>query len=141
MVHLISKYLLESAIVGGCFVVFVLRTIKTAKDRRDCNRIYQFLCRSVKDEQYQFRSSETISAVTNLPVSRVADLCSKHGHIERKEAQRHMWRVNGSAESYDPYDPRLRRIRQLGRNARQSEGILNRYLARSPFFLLKRREH
>jgi hypothetical protein len=138
---MISKYLLESAIVGGCSVVFILRAIKTAKDRRDSNRIYQFLCGSVKDQQYQFRSSETISAVTNLPVSRVADLCSKHGHIERKEAQRHMWRVNGSAESCDPYDSRLRRSRELGRNARQSEGILDRYLARSRFFLLKVREH
>ena len=101
MVYLTSKYLLESTIVGSCSVVFVLRTIKTAKDRRDSKRIYQFLCRSVKDGQYRFRSSEAISAVTNVPVSRVADLCSKHGHIERKEAQRHMWRVSGSAESHD----------------------------------------
>jgi hypothetical protein len=101
MVHLISKYLLESTIVGGCSVVFILRAIKTAKDWRDSNRIYQFLCRSVQDGQYRFRSSEAISAVTNLPVSRVANLCSKHGHIERKEAQRHMWRVSGSAESHD----------------------------------------
>ena len=140
MVHLVSKYLLESAIVGGCSVVFILRAFKTVKDRRDSNRIYQFLCRSVKDEQYQFRSSETISAVTNLPVSRVADLCSKHGHIERKEAQRHMWRVGGPAESYDPYDSRVRRSGQLGRNERQSGRILDRYLARSPFFLLKIRK-
>ena len=137
---MISKYLLESAIVGGCSVVFILRAFKTVKDRRDSNRIYQFLCRSVKDEQYQFRSSETISAVTNLPVSRVADLCSKHGHIERKEAQRHMWRVSGSAESYDPYDSRVRRSGQLGRNECQSGRILDRYLARSPFFLLKIRK-
>jgi hypothetical protein len=101
MVYLTSKYLLESTIVGGCSVVFILRTIKTAKDRRDSNLIYQFLCRSVKDGQYRFRSSEAISAVTNLPVSRIADLCSKHNEIERKEAQRHMWRVSGSAESHD----------------------------------------
>ena len=137
---MISKYLLESAIVGGCSVVFILRAFKTVKDRRDSNRIYQFLCRSVKDEQYQFRSSETISAVTNLPVSRVADLCSKHGHIERKEAQRHMWRVGGPAEPYDPYDSRVRRSGQLGRNERQSGRILDRYLARSPFFLLNIRK-
>src|SRR5215510_9340538 len=134
MVHLISKYLLESAIGGGCFVLFILRAIKTAKNRRDSNRIYEFLCRSVKDEQYQFRSSETISEVTNLPVSRVANLCSKHDHIERKEAHRHTWRVSGSAESYDPYDSRSRRRGQLRRNAHQRVGILDRYLATSPFF-------
>jgi hypothetical protein len=34
-----------------------------------------------------------ISAVTNLHVSRIADFCSKHGRIEMKERQRHMWRV------------------------------------------------
>jgi hypothetical protein len=99
MVHLMSKYLLASAMVGSCSVVFILRAIKTTKDRRDSNRIYQFLCRSVKDGQYRFRSSEAISAVTNLPVSRIADLCRKHGRIERKEQQRHMWRVGSSAES------------------------------------------
>jgi hypothetical protein len=77
----------------------MLRAIKSAKDRRDSNRIYQFLCRSVKDGQ--FCSSEAISAVTNLPISRIADLCSKHGHIERKEHQRHMWRVRNGAEALD----------------------------------------
>jgi hypothetical protein len=102
MVYLISKYLLESAIVSGCSVVFILRAIKTAKDRRDSNRIYQFLCRSLKDGQYGFRSSEAISAVTNLHVSPIAELCSKHGHIERKEQQRHMWRVGSSPESHKP---------------------------------------
>jgi len=102
---MISKYLLESAIVGGCSVLFNLRAFKTAKDQRDSNRIYQFLCRSVKDGQYRFLSSETISAVTNLPVSRVADLCGKHGHIERKEAHRHMWRASWDAADAKGREP------------------------------------
>jgi hypothetical protein len=101
MVHLITKYVLASTIVGGCSVVFVSWAIKTGKDRRDSNRIYQFLCRSVRDGQYRFRSSEAISAATNLAISRVADLCSKHGHIERKEHERHTWRVGSSAEAHD----------------------------------------
>ena len=92
-----SNYILVSAVTGGCSVVFILQAIKTAKDRRDSNRIYQFLCRSLKDGQYRFRSSEAISAVTNLHLSRVAELCSKHGDIERKEQHRHMWRAGGSA--------------------------------------------
>jgi hypothetical protein len=96
MIHVISKYLLASAVVGGCSVVFVLRAIRTTKNRRDGDRIYQFLRRSVKDGQYGFRSSEAISTVTNLPISRVVDLCSKHGHIERKEHERHMWRIDYS---------------------------------------------
>jgi hypothetical protein len=137
---MISKYLLESAIVGGCSVVLILRAFKTVKDRRDSNRIYQFLRRSVKDRQYRFRSSEAISAVTHLSVSRIADLCTKHPHLEHKAHERHTWRVSGSAESNDPYDPRLRRSGQLGRNERQSGRILDRYLARSPFFLLKIRK-
>jgi hypothetical protein len=93
MIHVISKYLLASAVVGGCSVVFVLRAIRTTKNRRDGDRIYQFLRRSVKDGQYGFRSSEAISTVTNLRISRVVDLCSEHGHIERKEHERHMWRI------------------------------------------------
>jgi hypothetical protein len=95
----VSKYLLTSAFVTGGSAAFFLRAIKSAKDRRDSNRIYQFLCRSVKDGQ--FCSSEAISAVTNLQVSRIADLCSKHGDIERKEHQRHMWRVRNWAEAHD----------------------------------------
>jgi hypothetical protein len=93
LINLVTENLLASAFVGGCAVVFILRTIKTVKDRRDSNRIYGFLRRSVKDGQYAFRSTEAISAVTNLPVSRIADLCSKHHHIERKEHERHTWRV------------------------------------------------
>jgi hypothetical protein len=93
MGHLLTESVLVSAIVGGCAVVFILRAIKSVKDRRDSNRIYEFLRRCAKDGQYVFRSSEAISTVTQLPESRIADLCSKHGHIERKEGQRHTWRV------------------------------------------------
>jgi hypothetical protein len=102
MIHLTTKYLLASAMMSGCSVMFILRAMKTAKDRRDSKRIYQFLCRSFKDGQYRFRSSEAISIVTNLPVSRIGDLCSKHAHIERKEQERHTWRALPIlAESHD----------------------------------------
>jgi hypothetical protein len=93
MIHLATRFILASAMVGGCSVALVLRAIKTAKDRRDSNRIYQFLCRNFKDGQYTFRSSEAISAYTNLPVSRIADLCGKHPHIESKDQERHTWRA------------------------------------------------
>jgi hypothetical protein len=89
----ITKYRLVSAIVGGGAVVFALRAIKTLKDRRDSDRIYQVLRRLTQDGQYTFRSSEAISGVTHLTQSRISDLCSKHPHIERKEHERHMWRV------------------------------------------------
>ena len=98
----VTSYFLASAIMGGSSVVFILRTIKSTKDRRDSNRIYQFLCRRSKDGQYRFQSSEEISVVTNLSVRRVADLCSKHGHIEMKKQQRHTWRVAGSIPSSLP---------------------------------------
>jgi hypothetical protein len=93
MGHWITEYGLVSAIVGGGAVVFILQAIKTVKNRRDSNRIYEFLRRCAKDGQHTFRSSEAISRVTNLPQSRISDLCSKHPHIVRKEQQRHMWRV------------------------------------------------
>src|SRR5215831_11493190 len=91
--YLVTKFLLVFAIIGAGPVVFVLLAIKTAENRRDSNRIYQFLRRNVKDGQYRFRSSEAISAATNLPVSRIADLCTKHPRIEQKAHERHTWRV------------------------------------------------
>jgi hypothetical protein len=98
MVHLTTKYLLASATVAVGALAFVLRAIKMARDRRHSNRIYVFLCRNFENGQYRFRSSEAISAVTNLSVSRIANLCGKHPHIERKEYERHTWRVGNSAD-------------------------------------------
>ncbi len=93
LINLITEKFLASAFVGGCAVVFVLRAIKTVKDQRDSNRIYEVLRRFAEDGQYMFRSSGTISGITNLTQSRISDLCSKHPNIERKEHERHMWRV------------------------------------------------
>ena len=93
LINLVTEKLLASAFVGGCAVVFVLRAIKTVKDRRDSTRIYEVLHRFAQDGQDTFRSSEKISGITNLTQSRISELCSKHPHIERKEHQRHMWRV------------------------------------------------
>src|SRR5262249_51425502 len=87
---MISKYLLESAIAGGCSVVVILRAFKTAKDQRNTNRISQFFCRSFKEGQCQFWSSEMLLTVQKSHVSGVAAFCGKHGHIEKKEADRHM---------------------------------------------------
>jgi hypothetical protein len=91
--NLITEKLLVSAFVGGCAAVFVLRTIKTVKDRRHSKRIYEVLRQFAQDGLHTFRSSEAISGIINLPVSRISVLCSKHPHIERKEQERHMWRV------------------------------------------------
>ena len=93
LINLITEKVLASAFMGGCAVVFVLRAIKAVKDRRDSNRVYEVLRRLNHDGRYTFRSSETISGITNLTQSRISQLCSKHPHIERKEHQRHMGRV------------------------------------------------
>jgi hypothetical protein len=93
LINLIAEKLLASAFVGGCAVVFVLRAIKTVKDRRDSNRIYEVLRRLNQDGQHTFRSSGRISGITNLTQSRISELCSKHPNIERKEYELHMWRV------------------------------------------------
>ena len=93
LINPITEKVLASAFMGGCAVVFVLRAIKAVKDRRDSNRIYGVLRRFAQDGRHKFRSSETISGITNLTQSRISELCSKHPHIERKEHQRHMWRV------------------------------------------------
>jgi hypothetical protein len=93
LINLTTEKLLVSAVVGGCAVVFVLQATKTLKDRRDSNRIYEVLRRFAQDGQHTFRSSGTISGITNLTQARISDLCSKHPNIERKEHERHMWRV------------------------------------------------
>src|SRR5262249_44511549 len=97
MVHLTTKYLLASATVGGCSLAFILRAIKTAKDRRDSKRIYAFLCRNFENGQNRFQTSKSISGVTNLSVSRVAKLCGKHPHIEGEEYGCRAWRIGSSA--------------------------------------------
>src|SRR5260370_1491477 len=81
LINLMTEKLLASAFVGGCAVVFVLRAIKTVKDRRDSNRVYEVLRRLAQDGQYTFRSSEKISEITNLTQSRISGLCSKHPRI------------------------------------------------------------
>ena len=93
LINLMAEKVLASAFVGGCAVVFVLRAIKTVKDRRDSNRIYEVLRRLAQDGPHRFRSSGRISGITNLTQSRISDLCSKHPHIERKEHELHMWRI------------------------------------------------
>jgi hypothetical protein len=58
LINLINEKLLASAFVGGCAVVFVLRAIKTVKDRRDSNRIYEVLRRLNQDGQHTFGAQE-----------------------------------------------------------------------------------
>ena len=89
----ITQFRLISTIVGVCAVVLILHAIKTVKDRRDSKRIYEVLRRLTQDGQYTFRSSQAISEVTNLPVSRISVLCGKHPQIERKAHERQTWRV------------------------------------------------
>ena len=80
MVHLVTKYLLASGMVSGWSVTFILRAIKTAKDRRDSNRIYVFLCRNFENGQYRrdrnflFRAAPTLSAFNReeIPCALVA---------------------------------------------------------------------
>src|SRR5260370_42275927 len=93
LINLITEKLLASAFVGGCAVVFVLRAIKTVKDRRDSTRVYGVLRRFAQDGQHKFRSSETISGITNLTQSRISSLCSKHLLIVRMEHQHHLARI------------------------------------------------
>src|SRR5260370_7270830 len=93
LINLITEKLLASAFAGGCAVVFILWAIKTVKDRRDTNRIYEVLRRFAQDGRHMFRSSGTISGITNLNQSPISDLYSTHPNIERKAHARHMWRV------------------------------------------------
>jgi hypothetical protein len=93
LINLVTEHFLASAFMGGWAAVFVLWAIQTIKDRRDSNRVYEVLRRLAQDGQHTFRSSGRISGMTNLTQSRISELCSKHPNIERKEDERHVWRV------------------------------------------------
>src|SRR5437016_14341007 len=92
LINLITEKPLASAFVGSCAVVFVLRAIKTVKDRRDRNRICEVLRRFAQDAQHTFRSSGLISGITNLTQSRISVLFSKQPYIALKPPDRHIWR-------------------------------------------------
>ena len=67
--------------------------VKSFRDKKESQKIYNFLLESKMQGKYNFRSTEPISSNTNIPESRIEELCSKHKNIKRNELEKMSWRI------------------------------------------------
>ena len=67
--------------------------IKSFRDKKESGKIYNFLLESKMQGKYTFRSTEAISSNTNIPESRIEELCLKHKKIKRNELEKKSWRI------------------------------------------------
>jgi hypothetical protein len=91
--HFVSTNSIASALVVAVILGALAWLNKWRKDRRDSNKIYQFLIGSAKQTSFQFRSTEAISSDTGIPEDRVANLCSRNKKIKRNEKEKQSWRL------------------------------------------------
>jgi len=80
-------------IASGLGVAILLGTWKFINDKRDTNRIIDFLKNSEAATEQRFKSSHAISSDTNLSEERVRKLCSKTGRIKRNTREKESWRL------------------------------------------------
>jgi hypothetical protein len=82
---------------GVAIVVFVAGTVawlfKWFQDKRDREKIYKFLRRSVKEKGWAFRTTHAISSSTKIPEHRVSKLCRRDKRIKRNEKEKESWRL------------------------------------------------
>jgi hypothetical protein len=67
--------------------------LKWLRDKRDGNRIYDFLLKSAATTPWRFRSTEAISSATHLPRRRVEKLCIRDKRIKRNEKEKESWQL------------------------------------------------
>lgn len=87
----------NNQLISGLVVVAVAAVVgavwKWVHDRRDSNKIYDFLLKSKSGTDFTFRSTEAISSSTKIPEKRVSLLCSKHPKIRRNEKEKQSWKL------------------------------------------------
>jgi hypothetical protein len=66
---------------------------KWFQDKRDREKIYKFLRRSVKEKGWAFRTMHAISSGTKIPEHRVSKLCRRDKRIKRNEKEKESWRL------------------------------------------------
>jgi hypothetical protein len=91
--HFITANAILSALAVAAILGFLAWLNKCWKDRRDSDKIYQFLITSAQQTSYKFRSTEAISSNTGIPEDRVANLCSRHKKIRRNEKEKQSWQL------------------------------------------------
>ncbi len=91
--HFFSTNAILSGLAVAAILGFLAWLNKRLKDRRDSNKIYQFLITSAQQTSFQFRSTEAISSHTGIPEDRVANLCIRHKKIKRNEKEKQSWQL------------------------------------------------
>jgi hypothetical protein len=91
--HFFSANPILSGLAVAAILGFLAWLNKWRKDRRDNNKIYQYLIKSAQQTSYEFRSTEAISSDTGIPEDRVANLCSRHKKIKRNEKEKQLWKL------------------------------------------------
>jgi hypothetical protein len=89
----ISNNSLASALVAAAILAIVGGVWNWNRDRRDSEKIFDFMLKSKAETKFTFRSTEVISSHTKISEVRVADLCSKHSKIKRNEKQKQSWQI------------------------------------------------
>jgi hypothetical protein len=88
----LASMLAGTAILATCAWVWTWH-----RNRRDTNKIRRFLKNSDLDTEYEFRSTEAISAATKLPEARVAELCIRDTKIFRNTKEKQSWRLTAKS--------------------------------------------
>ena len=89
----ISNNKLVSSLVVAAIVGVAGWLVKWMRDKRDTDRIYQYLMKSAATTAWRFRTTEAISSATHIPTSRVAELCSRDKRFKRNEKEKESWQL------------------------------------------------
>ena len=92
-VKLVVRNPLGTSLASAAIIGLVGLVWRALRDRRDSRLIISFLGNSRDHTEYTFRSTEAISAHTNLREDRVAKLCARHTRIRRNEKEKQSWRL------------------------------------------------
>ncbi len=91
--NFISNNGLVSTLIATTLVAIAVWIRKCWIDRRDGNKIYNFMLTSKSKTDFKFRTTEAISSDIKISESRVAELCSKHPKIKRNEKEKQSWQL------------------------------------------------
>ena len=91
LLKFMSENALASSLVAAALVGVVGWALKSRRDNKDSETIYQYLVSSQSETEYRFRSTEAISSRTHIPETRVAALCARHPKIRRNEKEKQSW--------------------------------------------------
>ena len=82
-----------TGIVSGLAVALVIWVTKLVRNKRDTDRITDFLARSKETTGFSFRSTHAIASATHISEERVRTLCGNCKRIKRNEKERESWRL------------------------------------------------